>query len=159
MDIQEESAETEVAGPEKAHRRGPKTTDFGARVIYLLIGAAAIAAVFIKLQFATDAVCCGDFDGYYHIKWSSLLWDGMRHGVFPPKFTWLPLTTLDPQGYVDHHLLFHILQIPFTWFLELRTAAKVAAVLFSSLAVFSCYWLVVRYRIRYALCWLIALLA
>jgi hypothetical protein len=158
QDIQEGTAE--AGEPDKPReRRAEDKQDFWGRALYLLIGAVAIAAVFIRLQFATDSVCCGDFDGYYHIKWSRLLWEGMRHGVFPPAFTWLPLTTLDPQGYVDHHLLFHILQIPFTWFMELRTAAKVSATLFASLAVFSCYWLIVRYRIRYTLCWLIALLA
>ncbi|MBD0372096.1 MAG: hypothetical protein ICV60_14745 [Pyrinomonadaceae bacterium] len=159
QDIQEGAVEAESAGPERPPRRKGENQDAWARVVYLLAGLAAIAVVFIKLQFSTDAVCCGDFDGYYHIKWSSLLWEGMRRSVFPPAFVWLPLTTLDPKGYVDHHLLFHILQIPFTWFLDLRTAAKVSATLFSTLAVFSCYWLIVRYRIRYALCWLIALLA
>ncbi|HEY0319722.1 MAG TPA: hypothetical protein VGC66_02005 [Pyrinomonadaceae bacterium] len=159
QDIQEGMVEAETARPEKPQKREDEVADFWPRAIYLLIGALAIGVVFVKLQFSTDAVCCGDFDGYYHIKWSSLLWEGMRHGVFPPAFQWLPLTTLDPKGYVDHHLLFHILQIPFTWFLDLRTAAKVSATLFSTLAVFSCYWLIVRYRIRYALCWLIVLLA
>ncbi|MBV9957669.1 MAG: hypothetical protein JO360_04575, partial [Acidobacteria bacterium] len=74
-------------------------------------------------------------------------------------FTWLPLTTLDQNGYVDHHLLFHILQIPFTWFGNLTLGAKVAATIFGSLAVFSCYWLIVRYRISYTLVWLLALLS
>jgi hypothetical protein len=158
QDTQEGSVEQ--VEPEKPRRnREDENQDFWGRAVYLLIGTVAIAAVFIRLQFATDSVCCGDFDGYYHIKWSRLLWEGMRHGAFPPAFIWLPLTTLDPKGYVDHHLLFHILQIPFTWFLDLRTAAKVSATLFSSLAVFSCYWLIVRYRIKYTLCWLIALLA
>ena len=159
QDIQEDPIEAESAHQEKARKREEDNQDFWARTVYALVGVGAIVAVFIRLQFATDSVCCGDFDGYYHIKWSSLLWEGMRHGLFPPAFTWLPLTTLDPKGYVDHHLLFHILQIPFTWFLDLRMAAKVSATLFSSLAVFSCYWLMVRYRIRYTLCWLIALLA
>jgi hypothetical protein len=159
QDTQEGMVEAERAEPERTRRREEDNQDFWARAVYLLVGVAAIAVVFIKLQFSTDAVCCGDFDGYYHIKWSSLLWEGMRRSVFPPSFAWLPLTTLDPAGYVDHHLLFHILQIPFTWFLELRMAAKVSAILFSTLAVFSCYWLIVRYRIRYALCWLLALLA
>ncbi|HKS28985.1 MAG TPA: hypothetical protein VJS44_14255 [Pyrinomonadaceae bacterium] len=159
-DIQEGITEGERAAvPETRRRRKDASSEFWERVVYLLVGVASIAAVFIKLQFSTDGVCCGDFDGYYHIKWSSLLWEGMRRSVFPPAFVWLPLTTLDPKGYVDHHLLFHILQIPFTWFMELRMAAKVSATIFASLAVFSCYWLIVRYRVRYTLCWLIALLA
>jgi hypothetical protein len=158
-DMQEGMTEAESAAPERPRRPRDINQDFRARVVYLLVALAAIAVVFIKLQFSTDGICCGDFDGYYHIKWSSLLWEGMRRGVFPPSFSWLPLTTLDPKGYVDHHLLFHILQIPFTWFLDLRMAAKVSATIFSTLAVFSCFWLITRYRIRYALCWLIALLA
>jgi len=129
------------------------------RVADLFVGAVAITLVFWLLQRQTQAICCGDFDGYYHIKWARLLWDNLRAKHFPPVFTWLPLTTLNPRDYVDHHLLFHIILIPFTWFRDLQTGAKVAAVVFASLAVFSCYWLVVRYEIRYRLIWLLALLA
>ena len=127
--------------------------------VVLLAGAIAIGLIFWKLQFSTDAICCGDFDGYYHIKWSRMLWDSLRHGHVPPQFTWLPFTTLDPRHFVDHHLLFHGFQMPFTWFGDLRLGAKISATLFGSLAVFSCYWLLVRYRLRYPLIWLLALLA
>lgn len=135
------------------------SSEAATRIIYLSIGAIAITLVFRHLQFATGSICCGDYDGYYHMEWSRLLWEGIKHGHFPPSFTWLPLTTLDQSGYVDHHLLFHILQIPFTWFGNLTLGAKVAATLFGSLAVFSCYWLIVRYRISYTLVWLLALLS
>lgn len=87
------------------------------------------------------------------------MWESLRNRSFPPQFTWLPLTTLDPRHYVDHHLLFHFFQMPFTWFGDLRLGAKISATIFTSLAVFSCYWLLVRYRIRYSLVWLLALLA
>ncbi|MFN2493846.1 MAG: hypothetical protein ABR501_13285, partial [Pyrinomonadaceae bacterium] len=99
------------------------------------------------------------YDGYYHIKWSRMLWESLRSRNFPPPFTWLPLTILDARNYVDHHLLFHFLQMPFTWFGNLRLGAKISAVIFASAAVFSCYWLLVRYRIRYSLIWLLALFA
>ena len=135
-------------------------SEAGVRMIELVVGALAIGLLFWRLQYATQAICCGDFDGYYHIKWARMLWDNMKaKHFFPPAFTWLPLTTLNTHDYVDHHLLFHILLIPFTWFRDLQTGAKVAAIIFSSLAVFSCYWLVVRYEIRYRLIWLLALLA
>lgn len=88
-----------------------------------------------------------------------MLWESLRNHTFPPTFTWLPLTTLDPKHFVDHHLLFHFFQMPFTWFGDLRLGAKISATIFASLAVFSCYWLVVHYRIRYSLLWLLALLA
>ncbi|MEK6282689.1 MAG: hypothetical protein AABN95_20200 [Acidobacteriota bacterium] len=129
------------------------------RAFLLVTAAIVIGIIFWRLQFATNAICCGDFDGYYHIKWSRILWDSLRQGTFPPPFTWLPLTTLDPQHFVDHHLLFHGFQIPFTWFTDLRLAAKISATLFASVAVFSCYWLLVHYRVRYSLIWLLALLA
>ena len=129
------------------------------RNIQLVVGAIAIGVLFWQLQFSTTAICCGDFDGYYHIKWTRTLWESMKMSKFPPAFPWLPLTTLNPNDYVDHHLLFHVMQIPFAAFSDPRLGAKVGSALFASLAVFSCYWLVLRYRVRYGLVWLIALLA
>ena len=129
------------------------------RIIQLVVGAIAIGVIFWQLQFSTSAICCGDFDGYYHIKWTRTLWESIKMSKFPPTFWWLPLTTLNPNDYVDHHLLFHIMQIPFAAFSDPRLGAKIASVLFGGLAVFSCYWLLLRYRVRYALVWLIALLA
>jgi hypothetical protein len=128
------------------------------RIIQLLAGAVAIGIIFWRLQWSTSAICCGDFDGYYHIKWTRTLWESMKSGKFPPAFPWLPLTTLNPKDYVDHHLLFHIFQIPFAAFSDPRLGAKIASAFFGSLAVFSCYWLLIRYRVRYAFVWLIALL-
>lgn len=127
--------------------------------IQLLVGVVAIGLVFWRLQFSTNAICCGDFDGYYHIKWTSILWESLRNTHHLPPFRWLPLTSLNPKQYVDHHLLFHIILIPFSRFDDPRLGAKVASVLFGSLAVIMCYWLLIRYRIRYVLVWLIALLA
>ena len=126
--------------------------------VNLAVGVVAITGVFCWLQFATPGLCCGDFDGYYHIKWSQMLWMGLRHFTFPPRFEWLPLTTLSPTHYADQHFLFHVLLMPFTWFRDIRVGAKVATILFGSVAVFSLYWLILRYRLRYPLLWLIALL-
>jgi hypothetical protein len=128
------------------------------RTAYFAVGALTIGIVFWWLQFSTDAICCGDFDGYYHIGWSQQLWQGIRTGRFPPQFTWLPLTTLNARDYVDHHFLFHVFQIPFTFFPDVRTGAKVSAWLFGTLALLSCYWMILRYRIKYPLLWLVALL-
>ncbi|HZE63239.1 MAG TPA: hypothetical protein VE056_05135 [Pyrinomonadaceae bacterium] len=129
------------------------------RAVQLCAGAIAIGLVFWQLQFSTNAICCGDFDGYYHFKWSQMLWQSLRSHSFPPLFIWLPLTTLDAGSFVDHHLLFHFFQVPFTWSGNLRLGAKISATIFASVAVFSCYWLLIRYHIRYALVWLLALLA
>lgn len=134
-------------------------SESGLRTVLLVAGAIAIGLIFWRLQFSTQAICCGDFDGYYHIKWSRMMWESLRQGNFPPPFTWLPLTILDPKHFVDHHLLFHGFQMPFTWFGDLRLGAKISAIIFASVALFSCYWLLIRYRIQYPLLWLLALLA
>ena len=135
------------------------TSESTLRIIQFLIGVVAIVLIFWQLQFSTNSICCGDYDGYYHIKWTRLLWESIKAGSFPPDFVWLPLTTLSPKEYVDHHLLFHIMQIPFAAFRDPRMGAKVGSIIFASLAVIACYWLLIRYRVRYILVWLIALLA
>jgi hypothetical protein len=151
--------------PETSNRTATKTswkqrleTETATRVVYLVFGLVAIAMVVYFLQFRTAAICCGDWDGYYHIRWSQLLWESFSQGRWLPTFEWLPLTVLNPQDYNDHHFLFHLLQIPFLWFLEPVMAAKVAAVTFASLAVFSVYWLLYRYDVDYMLVWLAAIL-
>src|SRR5580765_1595075 len=133
-------------------------TEQAVRVIYLIFGFCAILMVMAFLQWRTDAICCGDWDGYYHIKWSSLLWQNFSHGKWLPTFEWLPLTVLDPKSYADHHFLFHLLQIPFLWIFEPVTAAKVAAVFYSTLAIFSVYWMLFRYEVKHQLIWLAAIM-
>ena len=49
------------------------TSESTIRIIQFLIGAVAIVLVFWQLQFSTNAICCGDYDGYYHIKWTRAL--------------------------------------------------------------------------------------
>jgi hypothetical protein len=156
-----------VAVPEPA--TAPKTaakpswkeyleTEQATRVVYLIFGFVAVAMLMAFLQFRTQAICCGDWDGYYHIRWSQLLWQSFSGGHWLPTFQWLPLTVLNPQDYADHHFLFHLLQIPFLWFFEPVTAAKVGAVTFSTLAIFSVYWLLYRYDVKYQLLWLAGIL-
>jgi len=161
----EPSPEELAADPQNTELSGPKQswsefleTEQAVRVIYLIFGFCAIAMVMTFLQTRTDAICCGDWDGYYHIKWSSLLWDNFKQGKWLPTFEWLPLTVLNPQDYADHHFLFHLLQIPFLWFFEPVTAAKVAAVFFSTLAIFSVYWMLFRYGVKHQLLWLAAIM-
>ena len=105
------------------------------RILQFLAGIVAIGIIFYLLQFSTTAICCGDFDGYYHVQWARELWMSMKSKVFPPAFPWLPLTTLNPKDYVDHHLLFHIFQIPFVAASDPRLGAKIAAALCGSLVV------------------------
>lgn len=167
VNINSDPAEDQIPAPAAAQPVGEKKklswreyleTDDAVRMIYLVFGFAAILLVIILLQFQTKAVCCGDWDGYYHIRWSSLLWDSFKTGHWLPSFDWLPLTVLNPNDYNDHHFLFHLLQIPFLWFFEPVMAAKVAATTYATLAIFSVYWMLYRYKVDYLLVWLAALL-
>jgi hypothetical protein len=161
----ETAEKTEAAGGAEAvetseapARRAGLVGLFDSRAALLAVGAILIGAVFWYLQFSTGSLCCGDYDAYYHFRWSRMLWEGMISGNFPPSFDALPLTTLNAKDYVDHHLLFHVFQIPFTFFSDFQTGAKVGTWLFACLAVFSCYWLLVRHRVSYPLVWLVAVI-
>src|SRR5215207_5348692 len=115
-------AEVSEAAPS---RRAGLVGLLNGRAMLLAVGAILIGAVFWYLQFSTGSLCCGDYDAYYHFRWSRMLWEGMRTGHFPPSFDALPLTTLNPKDYVAHHSLFHVLQIPFTFFSDFQTGAKI----------------------------------
>ena len=97
-EIQEPPIDNEAG--KKPHAAKWIKPDSAMRMADLMVGAIAIAVVFWWLQYSTTAICCGDFDGYYHIKWARLLWDNLRAGHFPPALPWLPLTTLSPREYV-----------------------------------------------------------
>jgi hypothetical protein len=121
----------------------------------ILIGV-GMAAVFIAslsaVQFATPALA--GVDGYYHIR----IADIMRAQGLKPAFPWLPLTILNPREYYDHHFLFHVALMPFT-FGDLRMGAKWASVLFPALAFLSIWWLLRSQRVQYSSLWALGLLA
>ena len=152
------STRSAAVAPTKPSWKQYLESEAASRFVYLIFGLIAIAMVMSYLQFRTQAICCGDWDGYYHIRWSQLLWESLSQGKGLPTFEWLPLTVLNPQHYNDHHFLFHLAQIPFLWFFEPVTAAKVAAVVFATLAVFSVYWLLYHYKVDHLLVWLAAIL-
>lgn len=98
------------------------------------------------IQFATPNLV--DNDGYYHLKLAQL----MRQEGLRPAFPWLPLTVLNAHDFVDHHFLYHVLLIPFT-FGNLREGAKWASVIFPALT-FLAGWLLLRgQRIPCAALW------
>lgn len=116
-----------------------------------MVALAVIWLVLLTVQVGTPNIVGND--GYYHIKVASL----MRQQGLRIEFPWLPLTILNPRDFTDHHLLFHVLLLPFT-FGDLRLGAKAAALVFATLALFSIYLLMARLRVRYPLLWLLALL-
>lgn len=121
-----------------------------------LLPALAIFLLFILgmalIQFGTPDM--PDNDGFYHIKLAQL----MRTEGLKPEFTWLPLSVLNPQEYYDHHFLYHVALIPFTFFDDLHIGAKWSAVVFASLAFLAVWFLFHRQRVPYAWLWALALL-
>jgi hypothetical protein len=121
------------------------------RSVQIICAFILIFAAMLRIEFGGPAIL--DNDGYYHIRWSSMLRQSLPH---LPAFEWLPLTTLNAHDYVDHHFLFHVFLIPFT-FGDLRVGAKIAAVLFSTVALTSLFWLLVANEVAYRWFWLAAL--
>ncbi|MFN8458940.1 MAG: hypothetical protein U0401_30535 [Anaerolineae bacterium] len=109
-------------------------------------------AFLTTIQFSTPNLV--GTDDYFHIKFAQV----MREQGLRPPFPWLPLTILNPQDYVDHHWLFHVLLIPFTYG-DLRIGAKWAGVIFPALA-FLAGWIFLRgQRIPFAALWALGFLA
>jgi hypothetical protein len=103
------------------------------------------------IQFSTPNM--PDNDGFYHIKLAYL----MRTEGLKPDFPWLPLSILNQGEFYDHHFLFHVALIPFT-FGNLRVGAKWAAVIFAALAFFAVWLLLHRQRVPFAWLWALGLL-
>lgn len=122
----------------------------------VILQAVLLFAIFFafmaSIQFSTPNM--PDNDGFYHIKMALL----MREQGLKPPFPYMPLTILNEKEFYDHHFLFHIALIPFT-FGDLRLGAKWSAVLFSALAFLAVWWLLRGQKIRYAEFWAIGLLA
>lgn len=136
------------AKPASLARRVFTRTDVQLVAAFLLI-----FGLMLKIQFAGPAIL--DNDGYYHIRWSKML---RQSAPRLPEFSWLPLTVLDKSSYADHHFLFHVLLMPFT-FGDLRIGAKLAAALYSSVGLTGVFALLVLYRVQYRWLWLIPLVA
>jgi hypothetical protein len=112
----------------------------------------AFLLVLYLIQFSTPNLV--GTDGYYHIKFAYL----MRMEGLKPDFPWLPLTILNPGEFSDHHFLYHVAMIPFT-FGDLILGAKWASVFFASLAFLSIWWLLHNQDIPFAGLWALGLLA
>ena len=137
--------------PNLPHSESPSLTLLS--TLEIAGGLALILAVMGWIQFGGPAIL--DNDGYYHIRWATMLRQSWPH---LPAFKALPLTTLNEQNYVDHHYLFHLLLIPFTLG-DLRVGAKLAAVVFSSLGIGSLFALLVSWRVQHRWLWLAPLVA
>jgi hypothetical protein len=109
--------------------------------------------VFMALvQFGTPNL--PDNDGFYHIKLAWL----MRTEGLKPDFPWMQMTILNAEEFYDHHFLYHVALIPFT-FGDLLAGAKWSAVLFSAIAFLAVWYLFHRQQIPAAWLWALGLLA
>src|SRR3989338_4203582 len=86
-----------------------------------------------------------DPDSFYHARLAALM---VEHGLVG-QFPWLPFTTLG-QAFADHHLLYHVLLMPFVAALGPLTGVKVAQALLAALFTLVCYGILKRWRIPYA---------
>jgi hypothetical protein len=119
------------------------------RLALFLTGAGLLAlfiALLYTIQFSTPNLVSND--DYFHIKFAEV----MREEGLRPPFPWLPLTILNENEYFDHHFLYHVLLIPFTYG-DLRQGAKWAAVLFTACAFLMGWWLLRGQRVPYAAVW------
>src|SRR5581483_5919091 len=101
----------------------PKLTVWAQAILLFAVFFAFMAGI----QFSTPNM--PDNDGFYHIKMALI----MREQGLKPDFIWLPLTILNEREFYDHHFLYHVALIPFT-FGDLRLGAKWSAVFFASLS-------------------------
>jgi hypothetical protein len=104
-------------------------------------------ALFASIQFATPNL--PGIDDYFHIRFAQV----MRDEGLQPDFIWLPLTILNAEDFYDHHFLYHVLLIPFTYAETLREGAKWAAIIFPATA-FLMGWILLRgQRVPYPTLW------
>jgi len=118
--------------------------------------ALALTAAFILflslIQFKTEDIA--GVDGFYHIRFASI----MRSQGLKPNFPWLPMTILNPREFYDHHFLYHVGLIPFT-FGDIHLGAKWSAIFFATLAFLSIWLLLHSQRVPYSALWSLGLLA
>ncbi|MBT6691710.1 hypothetical protein HOB10_05275 [Candidatus Parcubacteria bacterium] len=85
----------------------------------------------------------GDPDGFYHAKITTFLGQGTLLKSLP----WMQFTTLK-EHYTDHHLLYHLLLLPFTYITDnALLAVKIATVLFAVIMILVFYWLLKQFKI------------
>ncbi|MBU0765970.1 MAG: hypothetical protein KJ607_14180, partial [Bacteroidetes bacterium] len=93
-------------------------------------------------------------DGYYHIKIAYL----MRRLGFISEFKWAHFSLWN-EHFSDKEFLYHIYLIPFTFFSDLTTGAKLGTVVLAGAGLTSFYAVLKLNRIKYAWFWLFLLCA
>ncbi len=103
----------------------------------------AFAVAFAEFGFLHADATFADPDSFYHAQMAVRL---AQHGLVT-DFPWLAQTVLG-DAYIDHHLLYHVLLIPFVTWLPPLAGLKLATVLFAAVAVATFHWLLRRLEVR-----------
>jgi hypothetical protein len=111
----------------------------------IILASIVFLIIFSVMQFTVPNII--GFDGYYHIKTAEII----KHEGFIEEFPWAKHTIFS-NNYADIQILFRILLIPFT-FLGLSLGAKIASILFSTIAFVIFYWFLTQNKIKYAFFW------
>lgn len=110
-------------------------------LLFLLTG-----AYFSRIQWN---LIVGDPDGYYHTKIALLL----RQGVLLKELPWMQFSTLR-DSFTDHHLLYHLLLVPFSYLNnEPLIGIKIATVIFSLISILVFYWLLKKLHVVWPWLW------
>ncbi len=100
---------------------------------------------FALFFYVQDVRTFADPDSFYHAKMAVLI---KEQGLIK-NFPWLQFTTLK-DNYVDGHLLYHFLLIPFIIFLDPLVGVKLAAIVFASSLIVIIYWFLKKFRVKAA---------
>ncbi|MFH1900158.1 MAG: hypothetical protein ABIJ83_02725 [Patescibacteria group bacterium] len=119
-------------------------------VIYILL----FFVVFSYFLWLNSAPVFPDPDSFYHAKAVELI---SKSGIIR-EFVWLPWTTLN-EIYIDHHFFYHLILMPFTFFLNPLAALKLSAAFFAALVIVVFYWFLQKNKIKYAWAYTLVLLA
>lgn len=93
-------------------------------------------------------------DDYYHSRIAAQI---IEQGSLRVSFPWLPLTILNPEAFVDHHLLYHLYLAPFMT-LDGIAGAKAAQAMVVGGIFAAVWWLLRSLQVRLASVWAIGLL-
>lgn len=110
-------------------------------------------AVLLSLSFAVPGFI--STDDYYHARAAAEIIQQRRLAL---EFPWLPMTILNPDQYVDHHLLYHLALAPWAYFGGV-VGPKLAASIIAA-GVFTAAWALLRQiGVKRASLWTLALFA
>lgn len=93
-----------------------------------------------------------DPDSFYHTKLSQM----MLQSGWVKDFPYLQFTILK-DGYIDHHLLYHIYLAPFTIIAPAAFGAKLGQIILVGITFLAFYWLLLKLRVRMAFWYVLSL--